>query len=528
MQSVSAAWTAEERDVVRKIAQSTQISWHKESTLGGRTFTIGVSLIGGNDIIGVNPGSIGSPGNFRYFDESAYVMSLSWEHSLSMPTGGLTRAMAGGVLDNTSGRFTPRHMGGNSELYTAIVPNRPIIIGAGFNIDGVDQTIPQFSGQLNGQPEVNMRDRTLRFKANDYVDYFSDKKLDQNVMFTAQRTDQVLASLLSGLGMNTAQYDLDYGINVIPFGLFPSGSNFREIIHKLTEAENGHFYQDENGVFKFENRQHWDSTPYTQVQRIISTGQVLDAQAPDDSHLINIVEVKGEPRAKEENQLVWQATGFAGIDTTLVTTTENKELWINFDDPMLAIDTPVPNGTTDQTSFFVANSDADGTGTDLTSDIYVKSIAKFATTAKITFANRGTQNAYIVSLDIWGRPARRTGDVYYRSERGASITAFQEHSLLIENEFIQSLSWAETYGEMILRDFSTPENIQKITIRAIPELQNGDLVSWQGRYWRIYEKRTILDPGVGFTQELTLLQRTIVDYFRIGISTIGGTDRISP
>jgi hypothetical protein len=131
-------------------------------------------------------------------------------------------------------------------------------------------------------------------------------------------------------------------------------------------------------------------------------------------------------------------------------------------------------------------------------------------------------------MDIWGRPARRTGDIYYRSERGASITAYQEHSLMIENEFIQSQSWAETYGEMIIKDFAFPENLQKITIKAMPELQLGDLISWQGRLWRIYEMRSTLDPSSGFVQELTLLQRTIVDYFRIGISTIGGPALISP
>ena len=81
---------------------------------------------------------------------------------------------------------------------------------------------------------------------------------------------------------------------------------------------------------------------------------------------------------------------------------------------------------------------------------------------------------------------------------------------------------------MILNDFSDPENLQVITIRAIPELQLFDLISWQGRYWRIFDIKATIDPSVGFVQELTLLQRTIKTYFRIGISTIGGDDKISP
>jgi hypothetical protein len=81
---------------------------------------------------------------------------------------------------------------------------------------------------------------------------------------------------------------------------------------------------------------------------------------------------------------------------------------------------------------------------------------------------------------------------------------------------------------MLLDDFSTPENIQRITIRAVPELQLGDLISWQGRYWRVYDIKSTLDASSGYIQEILIMQRTIASYFRIGISTIGGTDKIAP
>ena len=81
---------------------------------------------------------------------------------------------------------------------------------------------------------------------------------------------------------------------------------------------------------------------------------------------------------------------------------------------------------------------------------------------------------------------------------------------------------------MIVNDFSQPENLQKITIRAIPELQLYDLISWQGRYWRLFDIKSTIEPSIGYVQELTMLQRTITTYFRIGISTIGGGDKIAP
>lgn len=521
MQSVSAAFTAEEKDPVRKIVQNTQVSWKKFSTLGNRTFTIGVSTIGGNDIIGINPGTVGSPGNYRYFDESSYVTGLSWERGFNLPTGGLTKALAQIDLDNTSGRFTPRYMGGNSELYTAQGLRAPVIINAGFNY-GVDITIPQFAGLITEQPEIDMREKTVRIRAADYIDYFQNKYLDQQVMFTAQRTDQVLSTLFSRLGMNTAQYDLDYGINIVPFGLFDSGTRYADIIHQLVEAENGNFYQDESGIFKFENRQHWDASPYNAVQKLILTGQVIQAQSPNDDHLINVVEIRSPIRQKQPFQTIFSLPSLSYIT---VPANGQVEQFFEFLDPVLQLVDPASDSTN---SYYVANSANDGSGTDLTSNISVRNVGSFARAVKLRFYNNSSSIAYITQLVLGGRIAKHTTDLYYREKDDSSVTAYQERVLQINNDYIQNDTWAASYARMILNDFSDVEKLQKITIRAIPELQPGDLISWQGRYWRIFDIKSTLDPSAGFIQELMLLQRTITTYFRIGISTIGGTDKISP
>jgi len=508
-QEVSAAWTAEEVDSVRNIAQNLQVSWKKESTLGGVTFTIGVSTIGGNDVIGINPGAIGSPGNYKYFDESAYTMGLSWERSLNLPIGGLSVGFAEADLDNTSKRFTPDYMGGDSELFTAILPRRPFIINAGFNFDGIDQVIPQFSGILTRTPTVDVRRGNAGLAGADYVNFFSNRYLDQEVMFTGLFTDQVYENLLTSMGLSTAQYDLDAGINKIPFGLFEKGTRYSDIFSDLAVAENGQFYQDESGIFKFENRQHYDSSPYTEVQRIITTGQVLESELLEDDHIINVVEIKGKPRVKSPRQPLFKLP--APVE---LTSGENTELFVDFDDPVLEVDTI--NITT--------NTEEDGTGT---SGIgYIKATDYFAKAVKIIFG--ATQDGYVTSIDIFGRPAKAITDLYFRAKDDSSITAYEERPLTIDNDYIQDQFWANSYAQMILDDYSDPDKIQRLTIRAIPELQLGDLISWQGRYWRIYGIKAKLDPSYGFTQELLLVQRTIVSYFRIGISTIGGDDKIAP
>lgn len=527
MLSVSSAFTAEEKDATRKIVASTQLAWKKTYRSTVRLFTIGVSAIGGYDVIASSGGVNSDWNKYQYQDESTRLTGLSYERQLQMPTGGVSKALAEVQFDNTSGRYTPRYMGGSSELYTAVQkPHRPLLINAGFNYGGVDNMIPQFIGVTSKTPELSARDKTVKLQAEDFLGFLQNKLVDNSTMFTALRTDQVIESILQRLGYGTAQYSLDQGLNYISFGIFEQGQKFLDIINKLVQAENGHFYQDYEGVLRFENRQHWDSSPYNQVQRVITTAMVIEARMPDSSHLINVVEIKGSPREKQANQRVFQGSGFAGTDAIAVPGNSTKDQWVSYDDPVLQIMTPTPATTSGDYSYFAANSASDGSGTDLTSSVYVKSMTNFARASKITFGNNSATTAYITKLDIWGRPARRTGDVYVRNELGASITAYEEQPYKIESEYIQDVTWANSLSQIILNDFGQPENLQNITIRAIPELSMGDLISWQGRYWRIYGIKSKISPSVGFVQELNLLQRTSRTYFRIGISSIGGSDAI--
>lgn len=509
MQTVSSAWTAEEKDSVRTIAQSLLVSWKKETNLANRTFTIGVSIIGGPDGIGIDSSAVGGPGIYKYFNEKEYAMSLSWERGYNIPLGGLSKGLAEAELDNTSGRFTPRYIGGTSELYTSILPRRPFIFNAGFHYGGIDNSVPVFSGTLTKQPQIDARSKRVNLRGADYVDFFQNRYLDRETMYTSIRTDQVYENLLLSMGLSTAQYELDYGINIIPFLLFDKGTKYSEIFHDLAQAEYGHFYQDEEGIFRFENRQHWDSAPFTQVQRIIRTSQVIDAEVPDEDHIINVVEIEANPRSKQPRQQLFKLSsplqGNAGV---------NIEMFVNFDDPVIQVDDPILQGNTEQ----------DGTGTSLTPTLVASDI--FAKAAKYIF--RLPSDGYITNIEIFGRPARVDNPVYYRAQDDSSVTAYEEQPISIKNDYIQDRFWANSYAQMILEDFSEPENLQKLTIRAIPELQIGDLVSWQGRHWRVFDIKAKLNPDNGFTQELSMLQRTIVTYFRIGISTIGGSDRIAP
>lgn len=518
MQTTEIGFTAEASDAVRNIAHSLLVSWHKEYNLTGSTFTVGVSTIEGADVIGANPGALGSPGSYNYFDESDYALSLGWERGLNMPIGGISKALAEALLENTTGRFTPRYLGGSSELFTAILPRRPVIINAGFNYSGVDQMIPQFVGVITEQPQISMRERQVKLKMEDYINFFENRYFDRTSMFTGQRSDILIETFLTQLGVTTSQFVLDQGLQTIDFLIAENGAKFSNVISDIAAAENGYFYQDESGIFRFENREHWSIAPFTSPAQSVFTAQVIDNYTTNinDTHLINVVEIKANPRRKRAAAVIYTQSGSIELGTG------SNEIFLQFDNPVLAASAPS----------YTANSEPDGSGSDVTGSVSITSTSLFAQAAKYIFDNASGSTAYITSLTVTGREAAPiyAEGIYIRKQDDSSVTAYEERPVSIENDYIQSQAWADNFADSLLSRFAEPENLQTIVIRAKPHLQLGDLISWQGGYWRIYDIKTSLDPSYGFVQELAMLQRSggsSEDTFTVGISSIGGTDVIA-
>lgn len=462
-------------------------------------------------------GSVAStpPGAFWGFDEGSGSVIRDSSGNGNTGTRNGTASYStdtnGMRIATRAGRFIPRYMGGDSGIFTAVdKPRRPMIINAGFKIAGSDSLLPQFIGVTTRTPDIDLRNKTVRLVGADMIDFLQNKIIEDTTIFTGQRSDQIIAAGLAQLGYSTAQYQLGQGINIIPFAMIEQGGRWGDVMNNLVQAEFGHLYQDEEGRIIFQNRQAWTQFPYFNVQRVITTAQVLSARIPDDDQIINVVEVKASPRVKQPTNLIWRLSSAVPLNTT-----GDTEVWANFDDPVVNLDTPV----------FAATTNSDGTGTAV--GISLKSATKFTTSAKFVFTSGGA-GGYITQLDVSGRVARVVRDIYVRTQDDSSVTAYEERPYQIENNFIQDETWAKSLGQLIVNDYSEKSNLMEITIRAIPELQLGDLISWMGHYWRVFGIKTMIDPGSGFTQELKLVQRSTQTYFRIGISTIGSTDLIAP
>ena len=441
-------------------------------------------------------------------------MGLAWESGLSQPIGGVNKALAEVELENTTERFLPQFLGGMGELYTSVFePRKPVKIYA-----GVPTSQLQFSGLTNKAAQIDMRAKQVRLEAADYMEFFQNKYLDTTTLYTGVTTDFILDRLLLSAGLTTAQYVLETGQSTIGFAMLESGAKFSDVINQLVQAENGQFYVDENGIYRFENRLHYAVDPYRAVNYTAEPNMVINAQAPSTDHLINVVEFNYNPRKKTSSTTIFTLSG------TIAVPTGDSEVFIDFDNPVLSASAPS----------YTVNSLEDGTGSNLTANVTIKATALFAQSVKYTFTNSGAAG-FFTSMTIQGRWAilRYATPQYYRLKDDSSVTAYQEQVLSINNDYIQDQVWANSFGQLILSDFSEPEKILTLTIRAIPGLRRGHLVVYNQYSWRIYRIRSTLDPSYGYIQELTMMQRgpasgSGVTYFQVGVTPLDDIAVIAP
>lgn len=530
MQSVSSAYTSRVQAPMRHIEWRCLISFLKVFDDNIDFFTIGTSTIGGTDIIkGVNS-VVQEWDKYDYEDFQARILNIEYVREADPPLGAVTLAMADITLDNHDDVFTPTNR--NSPYYGHIANGRPIRLYIGF---ADTEDIQVFVGLTEGMPTIDEKNKTARFHCVDFLRQLQEVELNEEIILTDARTDEGVSAVLQAGGLLTSQFDLDYGATVIPFIYFKKGTKIGKALRELTEAELGALYMDEQGVIRFENRTNWNSK--SQVWEF-QDNQILDLSNGDAGRVINLVEVFSNTRAVEDHQPVFTNGGSAvkfTDDTNSIGVGETKYAFVNFKDDegdLPVINATTPTANTRDNSGFTANSNEDGSGDDLTSSISVGVVSAFSTAMKIPFTNNGTKTAVINRLEIWADPARIQDRIYVIEKDTASIVSFEEHAIKIENDYIQDDAAATSIAKLVLADRAEIDDELKMVIKAVPQLQVGDYVRRTDRAGNsdtYYIKRLsgILNTD-GLKQTVTVVKRTINEYFRIGISTIGGDDPIAP
>ena len=399
-------------------------------------------------------------------DESEYLISIKGNERLSGAVGEGVAATLDVELDNTNERFTPNNT--SSPIYAYIKPRVNIRIS--ITMGGYDYRI--FTGYIkNIHPNTKNRICDLACFDNQVLVY--NKKANGKV-YEDQRSDQLLTVLAELGNLTSNQFDFNIGSLIINFGYF-SDRNIWPVMGEIAVAERGRVFFDRHGMLRFWNRDRLHNRTPSITLSLSEWLTNLDYSVAEHA-IKNAVVVQAKPRASAGIQQVWSSGNVEYLnpysDTLVwIPKGESQVAWLELEDPCTGFITPVRN--TD----FTANSEQDGSGTDLTDNIEIHEFIDYGNAVFITVGNTGLTNAFLTKFQVRGNPARILKWIRVTAKEESSIDIYGRQDFLIENDFIQSEYGANdiAYEELWRRKDAL--NLIKVDLIGIPHLLCGDVVN---------------------------------------------------
>lgn len=461
---------------IRPIAQNTLISFTKQRSGTMNWFSLDVSQLDGTDILATDAtDTIQLWDSYEWSDFTDDVISMDWARSVQFPYN-VQSATCDVTLNNTTQKYTYENTA--SPLYGYILPKRPMRTYAGFRKNESAETVPVFIGITQKMPKYSGKNNsTATFTALDFLSEIGNTPLNQTIIMRDARTDEAIASILDAYGLDNTMYNLDIGLNVIPFVDFESGANAGNILAKLVQAENGALWLDEKGIIRFTPRGGGASQSSVWT---FDESNIIDISPSRTDGIINHVRIKSNVREIQDSQPIFSMTnetgyqGTADEDSYRVPTNGSAEFWLSFDNPIwTATNNPVQNG---------ANTDSNFVALDLNGDVVASGVTAvgtlFSNSMKIKFTNTNNYPVSISYLEIWGEPAKIVDVIDYDAYDDDSVDEFGEIILSItDNDFFGSYANADAYATSVLQSRSGYSPTLKLKVKGNPALQLGDVVT---------------------------------------------------
>lgn len=471
MQSIVTPLQAVVTGYLRTIRIKVRASWRKVEDLATVFAIVGTSQVNGNHLVQGASTVITNADLFDYMDESEFAMRIDYDRKIDEPRGGTSHAIADVLLDNTSGRFTPLK---NATIGTALEARRPFKASIGFLADGTDRMVQVIVGLTADRPRVSRGNDQVDVQVYDYITFIDNAQIAAAI-YENMRTDQIIEAILVDLGFGSSQYRLDVGLNTIPFAWFDKDKSAGVRIREACEAEEGRFFQDENGILRFENRNHWANYPYQTPVRTIDSSDIKSDEEDTSTRIINRAIVIAKPRKIDAAaSVLWSL-----VDKPVIAPGATLTIWAAFYDAQGGQNKlPVKEITAiAATTDYLGNTAQDGSGTNRTASLGVV-VTNFVESAKIEITNNhGSDPVYVTFLQLRGKAARVTEAIQAVVEDNDSINKFEAQEYSLQNDLIQSRTIAETIATNLVSKYKDPMSRRIIMIPGIPHLQLGDLLN---------------------------------------------------
>lgn len=491
-------------------------------------FTLNTSVLNGTDVLApTDDNPIQQWDKYAYTDYSDRVISLEWSRQIEFPYS-MQSALADVTVNNYDNYFSPV---GGSAIANYILPKRPIKIFSGFKGIG---TIQVFVG-MSDIPSFDTSSRTAQFHAIDVLSQLYSMDLTEIIAMQDARTDEVLSKIFQQFGLSTNDYSLEKARNIIPFLYFEKGKNAGEIMRNLMEAEMGRLWIDEGGIIRFEPRLMTVNTPV----QMFDDSRVIKITNSSVDKIINTINIKSTIRKVQDLQPV-----YSNIQPTLdgqppIMSQDTSTMFkipasssgffpnATIEDPCLSANQPTLGESATGSWFTVVDVNGDSVTSGVTVDLFSLHTNNIA----IKFNNTNTFDVYLDRIEIWGKPAKIVDEMNYKAYDDVSVGKYGEQTLNIENDFIGSVSNAESLAYYTLDGFSDYASVITMDVKGDVSLQLGDVITvTAGDYNDDYKiiKMACKMNKFGLSQTITARHYTPRSWFILDQSVLNGTDVLAP
>lgn len=364
------------------------------------------------------------------------------------------------TLDNHDGRYDPLYSG--SAIYPNVLPGREmrVRVNDGSNTYGIirgkiQDVIPMGTDRRGEMAQLVMVDGWQ---------WLDDRVITVATVAGPLTTDTALASVLTAADWPSA-WGSSLGAGSDTLNWFWADRTAAEEILDLVDSEQGQFYIAADGQARFVGRHSlFGAASSVSLTQSDILKQILLPQPW--ASVRNIARVVVRPRVTQTSGPLWTLQ-----DTPLVSPGESLTVFATYqydnrDVPGYNVISPVA------TLDYIANTQADGLGFDVTANFTITTFTNYGKRAKIVIQNTGASAGYVVFLQVRGE-AIDAPDVSVVESDGSSGSAFGPRTLTVDSIWQQGINSAYDFALWLRSLLEDPLAFPVIALEERPSLQFG-------------------------------------------------------
>lgn len=453
------------------------------------------------------------------------------------------RATAGELtvsIDNPAGRFAPLNTA--SPLFGYLLPGRKIRIRT--TSPSYATCWQGFIDEIRPSPNSRSSNPTATIRASGPLKWIANRRASTAV-YTSITTGTAVGYILDDAGWPSGDRRIDAG-QITMNRWKADGDSALSHLQELEEMEFGYIGETRDGKIVWEDQQHRLNAPHDTSQATFTDANAGVLSYTDIEELdpwrdvYNIFSADVTLYTVQTLATLWSLTG----ETPSINPAATKDFWAVYPTPDAASQADhvdawtTPAATTD----YLANTQADGLGTNKTAQIAV-AVSKFANSMKISLTNNDAGVVYITLLQARGTAVYKNDPIRIQSEDATSETTFGKRTFPLPGKFYPSTTSAKSYVDAGLARYKdqlavlsitykanqssshmtqalTRDISERISVVANGTLQSGAQLGIVGDFFIESESHRVDLSGHWVTYELSD-SRTVSGYWKLGLSQLG-------